>query len=135
MSKLLEVKNLEVNFKVYSGKVHAIRDVSFSIDRGETLALVGESGSGKSVTSKSIMQLLPKSNTEISGGEIIFNGENLLEYNEKQMRDIRGNDIAMIFQNPMTSLNPVMKIGKQITESITLHQNLNKKDAKNEALK
>lgn len=130
---LLEVKNLEINFKVYKGAVQAIRGVSFSLDAGETLAIVGESGSGKSVTSKSIMGLLPKSNTEITNGEIIFDGIDLLKDTNRGV-EVRGAEIAMIFQNPMTSLNPVMKIGKQITEGILMHRDLSKEEAKAEAI-
>ena len=123
--KILEVKNLEVSFRTYAGISHAVRGVDFYLNRGETLAIVGESGCGKTVTSKAIMGLLPESNTEIRKGEgsaILFHGDNLLDYNEKQMSQIRGSKISMIFQDPMTSLNPTMKIGDQIMESILIHQ-------------
>ncbi len=131
---LLEVKDLEINFRVYKGKVNAIRGVSFTLDKGETLAIVGESGSGKSVTSKSIMGLLPKANTEIPNGQIIFNGVDLLAQNRKYFQKIRGCEIAMIFQNPMTSLNPVIKIGHQIMEGMLKHRGMSKSAARKEAL-
>jgi oligopeptide transport system ATP-binding protein len=125
---ILEVKDLEINFKTYSGDVQAIRKVNFDLKQGETLAIVGESGSGKSVTVRTIMRLLAN-NADVKGGEILFNGEDLLKKSEKEMQGIRGKDIAMIFQDPMTSLNPVMKIGKQIAEPIIIHQNKSKKEA------
>ncbi len=131
---LLEVKDLEINFRVYKGKVNAIRGVSFTLEEGETLAIVGESGSGKSVTSKSIMGLLPVSNTEIPNGKIIYKGVDLLAEKKDVFNSIRGSEIAMIFQNPMTSLNPVFKIGKQIMEGMIIHRNMNKHEAKKEAL-
>lgn len=135
--KILEVKNLEVSFRTYAGISHAVRGVDFYLNRGETLAIVGESGCGKTVTSKAIMGLLPESNTEIKKGEgsaILFHGDNLLDYNEKQMSQIRGSKISMIFQDPMTSLNPTMKIGDQIMESILIHQDISKAEARNQAL-
>jgi len=125
---ILEVKDLEINFKTYSGDVQAIRKVNFDLKHGETLAIVGESGSGKSVTVRSVMGLLAN-NADVKGGQILFNGEDLLKKSEKEMQGIRGKDIAMIFQDPMTSLNPTMKIGKQIAEPIILHQNKSKKEA------
>lgn len=125
---ILEVKDLEINFKTYSGDVQAIRKVNFDLKHGETLAIVGESGSGKSVTVRTVMRLLAN-NADVKGGQILFNGEDLLEKSEKEMQGIRGKDIAMIFQDPMTSLNPTMKIGKQIAEPIILHQNKSKKEA------
>lgn len=131
---LIEVKNLELHFKVYKGQVNAIRGVSFKIEEGTTMALVGESGSGKSVTSKAIMGLLPPSNTRITNGEILYKGQDLLKLDKGEMRKIRGNEIAMIFQNPMTSLNPVFKIGKQIEESMKIHDTVPKKDRKARAL-
>ena len=135
--KILEVKNLEVSFRTYAGISHAVRGVDFYLNRGETLAIVGESGCGKTVTSKAIMGLLPESNTEIRKGEgsaILFHGDNLLDYNEKQMSQIRGSKISMIFQDPMISLNPTMKIGDQIMESILIHQDISKAEARNQAL-
>jgi oligopeptide transport system ATP-binding protein len=131
---LLIVKNLETQFKTQDGIVKAVNNVSFHVDRGETLGIVGESGSGKSVTSLSIMRLIPNPPGRIVGGQIIFDGENLLDYTEEEMRHIRGNRIAMIFQDPMTSLNPVLTIGRQITESLELHMKLIPREARNRAV-
>lgn len=125
---LLEVNNLKTEFKMRKGIVRAVNDVSFSIDKGEVLAIVGESGSGKSVTSLSIMGLLQEPG-KTTGGEILFKGENLLSKNKKELQAIRGNHISMIFQEPMTSLNPVYKIKDQLMESIMLHMKLSKKEA------
>ncbi|EDP68268.1 peptide ABC transporter, ATP-binding protein [Carnobacterium sp. AT7] len=133
MSNVLEVKDLEITFDTYAGKVKAIRGVSFDLKKGETLAIVGESGSGKSVTTRSIMRLLSQ-NANVENGEILFNGEDLIKKSEKEMQGIRGKEIAMIFQDPMTSLNPTMTIGKQISEPIRLHQKLSKDDARKRAL-
>ncbi len=130
---LLEVRNLETHFKTPDGVVKAVNNVSFQVDRGETLGIVGESGSGKSVTSLSVMRLIPNPPGKIVGGEIIFDGENLLDYSEEEMRHIRGNRIAMIFQDPMTSLNPVLTVGKQITESLELHMKMSGKEARGRA--
>ena len=135
--KILEVKDLQVNFRTYAGISHAVRGVDFYLNRGETLAIVGESGCGKTVTSKAIMGLLPESNTDIKkdgGSAILFNGENLLDYTEKQMTQIRGRKISMIFQDPMTSLNPTMRIGEQIMESILIHHDVKKAEAEKQAL-
>jgi oligopeptide transport system ATP-binding protein len=118
---VLQVKDLEVSFHTYAGEVQAVRDVTFDLRRGETLAIVGESGSGKSVTAKSIMRLLPDANSIIKGGEIYFEGQNVLSLSEKQMQDVRGPKIAMVFQDPMTSLDPTMRVGRQITESLKKH--------------
>lgn len=134
MEKILEVKDLNISFHTFSGEVQAIRGVNFDLHKGETLAIVGESGSGKSVTTKSIMRLLPPGNSEIKSGEILFNGMDITKLSERQMQKIRGKDISMIFQDPMTSLNPTMKIGKQIMEPIRKHHNLSKKEAKERAL-
>lgn len=135
MAKLLEVKNLITQFKVDKTKIiSAVDKVSFSIDEGETLAIVGESGSGKSVTALSVMQLVPNPPGHIEGGEIFFQGEDLLKKSAAQMREVRGNKISMIFQEPMTSLNPVYTIGEQITEAIRLHLKLSKKDAEARAV-
>ena len=131
---LLVVKNLETHFKTQDGIVKAVNNVSFHVDRGETLGIVGESGSGKSVTSLSIMRLIPNPPGKIVGGQIIFDGHNLLDYTEEEMRHIRGNRIAMIFQDPKTSLNPVLTIGRQITESLELHMKLSPKEARNRAI-
>lgn len=130
---ILEVKDLDISFNTFAGKIHAVRGVNFDLKKGETLAIVGESGSGKSVTVRAIMQLLAN-NTNYEQGEIFFNGENLLKKSDKEMQNIRGQDIAMIFQDPMTSLNPVMKIGDQIAEPIQLHQNKSKKVANKMAI-
>ena len=134
MEKVLDVKNLAVSFKAFFGEVEAVRDISFTVDRAETVAIVGESGCGKSVTANSIMQLLPMPPAFFKGGEILFNGANLLNKTEKEMQDIRGNQIAMVFQDPMTSLNPTMRIGKQIVEGLVAHQKLSKADAEKKAI-
>ncbi|MBQ6630887.1 MAG: ABC transporter ATP-binding protein, partial [Romboutsia sp.] len=133
MEKLLEVKNLCVNFRTYGGEVSAVRGVTFDLHKGETLAIVGESGSGKSVACKTIMRIL-SSNGYIKDGEILFAGKDLTKISEKDMEKVRGKDIAMIFQDPMTSLNPTMTIGKQIMEPIIKHQGFSKEDAKKRAL-
>lgn len=126
-TQLLEVKNLQTHFDTPDGIVRAVDEVSFNINPGETVGLVGESGCGKSVTSLSIMRLLP--DTARLYGEVLFEGENLLKKSQRQMRKIRGNDISMIFQEPMTALNPVYTIGDQISESLRLHQSLSKKQS------
>jgi len=118
---ILEVKNLSTQFFTRAGAIKAVDDVSFSIKRGSTLALVGESGSGKSVTSLSIMRLVPPPG-KIVAGEIIFDSGDLLKLDDEQMRRTRGSEIAMIFQDPMTSLNPVYTVGSQIAEAIELHE-------------
>lgn len=133
MEKLLEVKNLCVNFGTYGGEVKAVRGVTFDLHKGETLAIVGESGSGKSVACKTIMRIL-SSNGYIKDGEILFNNKDLTKISEKEMEKVRGKDIAMIFQDPMTSLNPTMTIGKQIMEPIIKHQGLSKEEAKKRAI-
>jgi peptide/nickel transport system ATP-binding protein len=130
---LLEVRDLKTHFRTDDGIVKAVDGVSFSVEKGETLGIVGESGSGKSVTCLTIMGLNPKRNT-ISSGEAIFKGENLLTMSANRLRDIRGNDIAMIFQDPMTSLNPVHRIGAQLVEAIQLHRDVTKKQARARAL-
>jgi oligopeptide/dipeptide ABC transporter ATP-binding protein len=119
---LLNVKGLCVNFFTEQGVVRAVQDVNFSVKRGQTFSIVGESGCGKSVTALSIMRLIPDPPGKIAAGEIVFNGHNLLEFSERRMRAVRGNRIAMIFQEPMTSLNPVYTVGEQIVEAIVLHQ-------------
>ncbi len=126
---MLEVNNLKTHFKTQDGVVKAVDGVSFSLEAGETMGIVGESGSGKSVTALSIMQLNPKPPAEYPEGEIIFEDQNLLKTSDKRMQQIRGNDIAMIFQDPMTSLNPVFTVGNQIREAIRIHQNLSKSEA------
>lgn len=133
MEKLLEVKNLCVNFGTYGGEVKAVRGVTFDLHKGETLAIVGESGSGKSVACKTIMIIL-SSNGYIKDGQILFDGKDLTKISEKDMEKVRGKDIAMIFQDPMTSLNPTMTIGKQIMEPIIKHQGFSKEDARKRAI-
>ncbi|PLS15464.1 peptide ABC transporter ATP-binding protein [Bacillus sp. M6-12] len=134
MEKILEVKDLNISFHTFAGEVQAIRGVDFDLFKGETLAIVGESGSGKSVTTKSIMRLLPPGNSEIKKGQMMFDGKDLAKLSDKQMQKIRGKDISMIFQDPMTSLNPTIKIGKQIMEPIVRHQNMSKSGAKERAI-
>src|SRR4028119_1160444 len=133
MAPLLEVNDLRTHFYTQDGVVKAVDNVSFHVDKGETLGIVGESGSGKSVTSLSVMRLIPNPPGKIVGGQILFDGDDLLKYSEDEMRNIRGKDIAMIFQDPMTSLNPVLTIGRQITESLELHMKMTGKEARNRA--
>ena len=130
---ILSVKNLQVSFQTFDGKVQAVRGIDFDLKKGETLAIVGESGSGKSVTTRSIMQLL-STNALIENGEIIFEQENILEKSESEMQQIRGKKIAMIFQDPMTSLDPTMKVGMQVAESMVKHLKLSKKEALQQAV-
>ncbi len=127
--RLLEVIDLKTYFDTDEGTVKAVDGVSFHLDRGETLAVVGESGSGKSVTSLSVMRLIPTPPGRIAGGQILFEGEDLVTKSERAMRKIRGNDISMIFQEPMTSLNPVYTVGDQIAEAIVLHQGKSYREA------
>ncbi|CAN5594794.1 ABC transporter ATP-binding protein [soil metagenome] len=129
MSHLLEVRNLQTHFPTRAGLVRAVNGVSFHLDRGELLGLVGESGCGKSITALSIMRLIAPPG-KIVGGEIIFDRKNLLQLSEPEMRHMRGDDIAMIFQDPMTSLNPVFRVGEQIAEALRLHRKLSRKDAR-----
>jgi len=131
--KLLEVKNLRTSFFTHLGEVKAIRGIDFDVEKGESLGIVGESGSGKSVTSLSIMKLLLYPG-KIVDGQILFNGKDLVKKSNKEMMSIRGNEIAMIFQDPMTSLNPVYTIGEQIAEAIIKHQKLSKHEAHEKAL-
>jgi oligopeptide transport system ATP-binding protein len=133
MSKLLEVKDLKVSFNTYNGEVQAVRGVSFDLNKGETLAIVGESGSGKSVTSMALMQLLAGQGY-IKDGQILLEGEDLVKKSVKEMQKIRGKDISMVFQDPMSSLNPTMKIGNQIMEGLIKHQNMSRENAKIRAL-
>lgn len=133
-NNVLEVKDLAISFKTFEGEVQAVRGVNFELKKGETLAIVGESGSGKSVSTKAINRLLPKKNTMIKSGEILFEGKDLLKISDKEMQDVRGNDIAMIFQDPMTSLNPTMKVGRQIAEPMITHQGLSKEEARKKAI-
>ncbi|MFD1036989.1 ABC transporter ATP-binding protein [Virgibacillus byunsanensis] len=129
MKKILEVNDLSVSFSTYGDDVKAVRGVSFEVNEKETLAIVGESGSGKSVTAQSLMRLIPMPPGKFDGGSIMFNGEDITQKSDKQMEDIRGKDISMIFQDPMTSLNPTMTVGKQIAEGLIKHQNMTKKEA------
>ncbi len=131
---MLEVNNLKTHFKTQDGVVKAVDGISFSLEAGETLGIVGESGSGKSVTALSIMQLNPEPPVTYPEGEILFEGEDLLKTSDKKMQKIRGNDIAMIFQDPMTSLNPVFTVGNQISEAIRIHQQVSKSEARQKAI-
>ncbi|MFN2454069.1 MAG: ABC transporter ATP-binding protein [Pyrinomonadaceae bacterium] len=133
MTHLLEVKNLQTHFQMRAGLVRAVDGVSFHVDKGELLALVGESGCGKSITALSLMRLVGKPG-KIVGGEISFDGEDLLAATEERMREIRGDDIAMIFQDPMTSLNPVYTVGEQVAEALRLHRKLSRKEARAQAV-
>lgn len=132
--KILEVNHLKTYFHTDAGLSKAVNDVSFFVEKGKTLGIVGESGCGKSITSLSIMGLVETPPGEIAGGEIIFEGEDLLKKNEKEMSKIRGKKIAMIFQEPMTSLNPVFTIGQQLVETLMLHEEMTKKQAKERAI-
>ncbi|HBF6774198.1 TPA: ABC transporter ATP-binding protein [Clostridioides difficile] len=133
MEHLLEVNNLSVSFKVEEGEVQAVRNVSFNLKKGETLAIVGESGCGKSVLCKSLMRILPH-NGYIKNGEVLLKSGDLVKKSEKEMEDIRGKNISMIFQDPMTSLNPTISIGKQIAEAVIIHQGISKSEAKKRAI-
>ncbi len=131
--RILEVKNVAIGFKTYSGTVKAVRGVTFHIDKGETLAIVGESGSGKSVTSRAIMGILAN-NAIIESGEVIYKGKDILHYNDRQFAKLRTDNIAMVFQDPLSSLNPVKKIGKQISESLILNGKAGKEEARQKTL-
>ncbi|MBI3805229.1 MAG: ABC transporter ATP-binding protein [Nitrospirae bacterium] len=131
---ILQVQELKTYFYSMEGVVPAVEEVSFELHRGETLGLVGESGSGKSVTALSILRLVPDPPGKIVGGKILFEGRNLLDLPEREMRRIRGNRISMIFQEPMTSLNPVLTIGDQIAEGIVLHEKVGKKEGMAQAV-
>ena len=134
MEPILQVKDLHVSFHVKGGEVKAVRGMNFEIGRGETVAIVGESGSGKSVTAQTIMRLIPSPPSDIKSGQILFQGEDILKKTNKEMEAIRGKDIGMIFQDPMTSLNPTIKVGKQITEVLIKHQKLSSAEAKERGL-
>jgi oligopeptide/dipeptide ABC transporter ATP-binding protein len=129
---ILEVKNLRTSFPGAGGLVHAVDNVSFNVRKGEAVALVGESGCGKSVTAMSIMRLVANPG-RITGGEIRFKGKNLAELSEREIRHVRGNDVAMVFQEPMTSLNPVFRVGAQISEAIRIHRDVSKREARDRA--
>jgi oligopeptide transport system ATP-binding protein len=127
MSRLIEINDLEVGFKTYGGEVQAVRGVSFYIDQGECIAVVGESGCGKSVTAKALLKLIPEPPGMIKNGSILFEGKELIAYSRKQMQQVRGAEVSMIFQDPMTSLNPTMVIERQIGEVIAKHQKASKR--------
>ena len=131
----LEVKNLSVEFNVRGKITKAVSNVSWHVNKGETLAIVGESGSGKSVSALSILKLIPDPPGKITSGSINFQGANIVESSDREIRDIRGKKISMIFQEPMTSLNPLMTIGKQISEVLERHYNLSKKESYEKAKK
>lgn len=134
MSALLEIRNLEVEFLTPDGIVHAVNGISYQVNLGETVGIVGESGSGKSISVLSILKLIPSPPGKIINGEILFAGKNLRQVDINTLRQIRGNQIAMIFQDPMTSLNPVLTIGQQLTEAIATHLNVTPEQAKNRAI-
>ena len=133
MENVLEVKDLVVRFDTDDGIVRAINGISFSIGKERTLGLVGETGAGKTTTALSILNLVPDPPGVISNGSIILDGKEILEMSEKELEHMRGNDVAMIFQDPMTALNPVMTVGDQIAESVMLHEKISKEDAMNRA--
>src|SRR5512137_2097961 len=130
MGKLLDVKGLETRFFTQDGIVHAVNGISYSLDEGETLAIVGESGCGKSVGVMSLLRLIPQPPGKITGGEVWFDGKDLLKISDDEIRQVRGNRIAMVFQDPMTSLNPVLTIGFQLSEALILHMGLDKAAAR-----
>jgi oligopeptide transport system ATP-binding protein len=134
MPTLLEVKDLKTEFHTQDGVVHAVNGVSFTVDEGETLGLVGESGCGKSVSVLSVMRLIPQPPGKIAGGQVIFQGRDLLQVDDEEIRSVRGNKIAMVFQDPMTSLNPVLTIGTQIGEALELHLGMTKDQARKRSI-
>ena len=134
MDNILEVKDLKISFQTFFGEVEAVRGVSFNVGKKETVAVVGESGCGKSVTANAIMQLLQVPPAVYKEGQVIFKGENLLDKTDKEMRAIRGKQIAMVFQDPMTSLNPTMRVGTQIIEGLLKNTKLSKAEAKKKAI-
>ncbi len=133
-NNVLTIEDLRVSFDTYAGEVQAVRGVSYSVNEGEVLAVVGESGCGKSVTAQTIMKLNPMPPARIKSGSIMLNGRDIVPLSEKEMQDIRGREVAMIFQDPMTCLNPTMKIGTQLTESLIKHQHMSKKEASERAV-
>jgi len=134
MEKLLEVKDLYISFKTYAGEVKAVRGVNFEVNKGEIVAIVGESGCGKSVTSQAIMRILPSPPAVYKQGSVLFEGQDLLKKKESEMRQIRGRDISMIFQDPMTSLNPTLRVGHQIAEGLRKHHNVSRHEAHKKAV-
>src|SRR5512142_2204554 len=130
MGRLLEVKGLETRFFTQDGVVQAVNGISYTLDEGETLAIVGESGCGKSVGVLSLLRLIPQPPGKVTGGEVLFDGKDLLKLTDDEIRGVRGNRIAMIFQDPMTSLNPVLTIGYQVSEALMLHLGMNKSQAR-----
>jgi len=134
MANLLEVKNLKTQFFTQDGVVHAVNGISYNVNAGETVAIVGESGSGKSVGVMSLIRLIPQPPGKIVDGQVLFDGQDLLKLTEEELRHVRGNRIAMIFQDPMTSLNPVLTIGRQITEALELHLNMSREQSRKRAV-
>ncbi|MCB0105632.1 MAG: ABC transporter ATP-binding protein [Caldilineaceae bacterium] len=134
MANLLEVKNLKTQFFTQDGVVHAVNGISYFVNAGETVAIVGESGSGKSVGVMSLIRLIPQPPGKIVDGQVLFDGQDLLKLTEEELRHVRGNRIAMIFQDPMTSLNPVLTIGRQITEALELHLNMSREQSRKRAV-
>lgn len=133
MQPILQIKDLQVSFDTYAGEVQAVRKISYEVFPGEAVAVVGESGCGKSVTAQTVMRLIPSPPSRIKGGQILFDGQDLVNLPEKQMQNIRGNQIGMIFQDPMTSLNPTITVGKQIAEGLVLHHGMNATQALEQA--
>lgn len=134
MSVILEIKNLSIQYYTGDATVYALNNVSLQLHNGEVLGLVGETGAGKTTLAKGIMQFIPPSQGEVVSGEILYNGKNLLQATDKELRDIRGQHISMIFQNPMTALNPVITVGEQIAEVIQIHENISKEKALSRAV-
>ena len=132
--KILEIQNLVVSFYTYAGEVQAVRDVSLTLEKGEVLAIVGESGCGKSVTAQSAMKLVPSPPGKLKSGRIIFDGKDITNYSERKMESVRGSAMGMIFQDPMSALNPTMQVGRQIVESLRKHTKMSRKEAKERAL-
>jgi len=132
--RILEIKDLFFSFDTYAGEVHAVRGVSLYVNKGETLAIVGESGCGKSVTIQNVMKLIPTPPGRLKGGKIYYCGEDITNYTQKQMQKLRGKEMSMIFQDPMTSLNPTMRIGRQIAEGILKHEKISRAEAKDRTI-
>lgn len=135
MEPLLEIQGLEVRYFTGDGVVEAVNSIDLTVGRGENLGLVGETGAGKTTTALSVLRLLPDPPGKITGGSVRFDGEDLLQKTEKEMRAIRGGRISMIFQDPMTALNPVIRVGEQIAEVIRLHDHISREEAERRALK